>query len=276
MMHEDLCKPDWDNYKIHFSSDRRIDEQQFIELSHLRVVKKLHLYQDGEFKQTYKQSPFFQHLKLNKLFISHLTIHCKNFHKTKELIKIFKHAHIMILEIYFEQDTAVPYFSDYDRLSIPFKVCNPAHIILNNVHENDVPKVKWLVTKCDNNLSSIWLCDIHKNVQQLPLPRQIDNLHINHDCHLQFLDTTKVTNLYIHGLTLPQLLEYNTHVKHANNVILITSSAYLVKLRGRVTYDLHITNETYQTHKNQLQSCKTIVKHKSLPSNWAKLYEVQQ
>jgi len=276
MLTDDLFKTDWDHHEIHFSIDRRLDEQAFLELTHLRYVKRLTLYQDAPLSTLYKPGPFLQ-MKLNKLFVQHLTIHCKNFHKTKEILRVLKHAHVTILEIVFENNS-IDYKPDFSL----FKVPSIGHIIFNNVSHKDTIKIKWLLEKSED-LSTIWLDKVSSDVTKLHLPKHIDNLHVSCSFPFKILDPIKVKNLYIHVGQLQDLLRFNesmlapfasTSKTHTFNNVIIQSGSpltYLIKVIGRTVYDLHVTNDTYKAHRPNITH-KSIIQHKKIPTNWAQLY----
>lgn len=275
MLTDDLFKTDWDHHEIHFSVDRRLDEQAFLKLTHLRYVKRLTLYQDAPLGTLYKPGPFL-HTKLNKLFVQHLTIHCKNFHKTKEILRALKHAHITILEIVFENDS-IDYKPDFSLCKVPAA----AHIVFNNISHKDTNKIKWLYEKSED-LSAIWIDKVLPDVTKLNLPKHIDNLHVSTSFKLQILDAIKVKNFYIHVGSYQELLRFDdstiapfssTSKTHTFNNIIVQSSSplcYLIKVDGRSVYDLHITHDLYKMQKPK--DNKSVIQHQKIPNNWARLY----
>lgn len=283
MLKEDLIKTDCESIKIHFSANPWIDGDGLVTLTHLRCVKHLILYQDAE-KTCRERRPLF-YTKLDKLFVQRLTIHCKNFDKTKALLRLMKHTHITILEIIFDDKS-----SNYQTHGLTFwTMPSVAHLRLVNISQQDQEKIKWIFKKINyNTLSSVWLENVHKDVQNLTLPGIIDNLHVSHDFPFGILNPIVIKNLHIYAQHLKQLLQFNETIilpltpSHTNNkthkfhnIVIKSSSpqAYLIKVDGRIVYDLHITQENFQINKILLQHHKSIIQHENkLPFNWASRY----
>lgn len=290
MLTEDLFKTDWEELVLHFSNDRRLDEQCVVKLSHVRYVKRLILYQDGPATNFYIPT-LFRNIHLRKLYVQHLVIHSANFQKTKSLLKLMQKAHADLLEIIFEdvQIDSQGYVFGSGMPMSKIVSLQPSHLILTNIHNGDVDNIKLLLHKLESGLSSIWLQQVQKDVKKLHLLNHIENLHVCHGFPFSILSPTIVNNLYIHADSLTEVLNFDdsrlhplelgevspkkSNVSYANNVIVqanLASPLYLVKVAGRDVYDLHITKSLYDIHK-PLQH-KSIVQHKKIPLNWAKLY----
>lgn len=302
MLSDDLFKTDWDVLDIHFSNDRRLDEQALIKLSHLRYVKRLKLCQDAPIGSFYTPG-LFRNLYLDKLYVQHLIIHSVNFQKTKALLNAMRRSHVSILEIIFDDVSVEPSALSHGAGMPISKIVSPSHIIFTNVRQRDVPKIKWLLEKTEVGLSAIWLQKVDKEVTKLPLVKEIDNLHVCVGFPFVILDHIKIKNLYIHAKTLSDVLKFDdTHLgpiaiagavktppstsyynatgangyKHSstNNVIVesaLPNTSYLIKVNGRDVYDLHVTRDTYSAHKPMIRN-KSVVQHQKIPSNWASLY----
>jgi hypothetical protein len=290
MLTEDLFKADWEELVIHFSNDRRLDEQCVIKLSHLRYVKRLILYQDGPATNFYIPT-LFRNIHLRKLYVQHLVIHSVNFHKTKSLLKVMQKAHVDLLEIIFadvQVDSQGYVFGSGMPMS---KIVSPqpSHLILTNIHNGDIGNIKLLLLRLESGLSSIWLQQVQEDVKKLHLVTHIENLHVCYGFPFSILSNINVNNLYIHANSLTEVLNFDEHhlhplesgeispkksnVSYANNVIVqanLASPLYLVKVAGRDIYDLHITKNLYDIHKPLKH--KSIVQHKKIPPNWANLY----
>lgn len=285
MLSDDLLKTDWDVFDIHFSSDRRIDQEGLIHLSNLRHVKRLTLYQDGVVTKFHTPT-MFGAIHLNKLNVQHLVIHSKNFRKTKALLHAMRLAQVSIVEIVFDN---VPSVEPNGSFGMPIsKIISPSHAIFTNIHQRDAHNIKWLLDKFED-LSTIWLQVVHPDVEKLYLVKYIDNLHVCVGFPFQVIDQIKIRNLYIHANSfadlanfeekhlLPLTLESDTpslNNKTTRNVIVEMgppSPSYLIKVYGRDVYDLHVTRGTYNTHK-EVTKHKSLVQHKNIPTNWAMLY----
>jgi hypothetical protein len=284
MLSDDLFKTDWDAIDIHFSSDRRLDDQALVKLSHLRYVKGLTLHQDA-LAATFYTPGLFRNVSLNKLYVQHLQIQSVNFQKTKALLHTLRRAHVSIVEIIFEDGPNASYGS-----GMPIgKIVQPSHIIFTNLKQADIPNIKWVLDKMEENLSAIWLQKVHKDVKKLPLLKQIDNLHVCVGFPFDILDPIKLKNLFIHANGLSDVLKFDeshlgpiatkptsTAYKHSstNNVIVESAkphTSYLIKVSGRDVYDLHVSRETYGAHKPMIKN-KSVVQHQKIPTNWALLY----
>lgn len=282
MLVDDLFKSNWESIDIHFSSDRRLDEAEIIKLNHLRSVKTLRLHQDGSATKFYHM---FKNIKLDRLHVTQLIIHSKNFQKTKTLLHALRNARVNILEIIFEEGTCP------ESILLPFvnnNIVLSAHVILTNIKEKDIHDIKWLLRKLEGHVSSIWLQQVNKDVKRLSLLGHIDNLHVCMGFPFDILDQINVTNLHIHGKSLDDIRVFdesmllpmkvakekghNLPMEYKNLIVEITSPSptYLIKVFGR-GYDLHINREVYSTHKHSI-NMKSIVQHKKIPPNWASLY----
>lgn len=291
MLSDDLFKTDWDSLDIHFSSDRRIDEQGLLKLSHMRYVKRLSLYQDGPATNFYTPG-LFRNVHLNRLYVQHLIIHSANFNKTKALLHVMRRAHVSILEIIFDDVSAESQGYVYGSAGMPIsKIVVPSHVIFTNVRQRDTHKIKWLLDKFDGDLSAIWLQKVHKEVTKLTLLKHIDNLHVCMGFPFAILDPIKITNLYIHANSLSDIQKFDEAQllplvvssvglvpkigsSVAQNVIVesvVPSTSYLVKVNGRDVYDLHVSRDNYSAHRPIIKH-KSIVQHQKIPTNWAVLY----
>lgn len=291
MLTEDLFKADWDELVIHFSNDRRLDEDCILKLSHLRYVKRLILYQDGPATNFYIPT-IFRNIHLRKLYVHHLVIHSVNFQKTKALLKLMQKTSVHVLEIIFA-DVQVDSHGYVFGSGIPMsKIISPlpSHLILTNVHNSDAFNVKLLIQRLQPGISSIWLQQIHKDVKTLHLPSHVENLHVCFGFPFTILSNVIVNNLYIHATTLHEVFQFDEHhlapiesgdvvhkkpgVSYANNIIVqanLSAVLYLIKVAGRDVYDLHITKAIYDAHKPLIKQ-KSVVQHKKIPSNWVNLY----